>query len=185
MNRCWWCEGDPLYEHYHDTFWGRPQHDETKLFEFLSLELFQSGLSWITILRKQENFAHAFSQWNIAAIAAYGEQDQNRLLQDAGIVRNRKKIAAVIRNAQLYPDLVSEFGSLDAFVWSFQPPPEATPAGGFTRADVPLLIDEAKQMSKAFKKRGFAFTGPMVCMSLMQAAGIVNHHVVGCDLAPA
>jgi DNA-3-methyladenine glycosylase I len=184
MNRCWWCEGDPLYEDYHDTFWGKPQHDEQILFEFLSLELFQSGLSWITILRKQENFHEAFAGWDIAAIASFGDEDKERLLADRGIVRNRKKIEAVIQNARAYPALVEEFGSLDAFLWSFQPPPEATPRGGFTRENMPLLLDEAKSMSKALKKRGFSFTGPMVCTSLMQAAGIVNHHVAGCDLAP-
>ena len=184
MGRCWWCEGDETYETYHDEVWGQPEHDERKLFEMLSLELFQSGLSWITILRKQPAFKRAFVDWDIEAIAAFEEDDKQRLLGDASIVRNRKKIEAVITNARLYPELVKEFGSLDAFLLQFKPGPEATPLGGFTRETVPLMIDEAKAMSKAFKKRGFSFTGPMVCMSLMQAVGIVNHHVQGCDLHP-
>ena len=184
MNRCWWCKGDPIYEAYHDQVWGRPEHDERKLFEMLVLELFQSGLSWITILRKQENFARAFDGWDIERIAAYDETKIRALLEDAGIIRNRKKIEAAIKNAQLYPALAAEFGSLGAFLQQFAPPPEATPANGFTRENIPLMIDEAKAMSKALKKRGFSFTGPMVCMSLMQAVGIVNHHVQGCDLCP-
>ena len=184
MNRCWWCEGDPIYEAYHDSVWGRPEQDERKLFEMLSLELFQSGLSWITVLRKQEYFFKAFEGWDIERIAGYDEIKIGALLQDAGIIRNRKKIEAVIKNANLYPKLVEEFGSLSAFLIQYTPAAEDTPADGFTRENIPLMIDEAKAMSKALKKRGFSFTGPMVCMSLMQAVGIVNHHVQGCDLCP-
>ncbi len=179
MNRCWWCEGDPIYEAYHDHVWGVPEHDDVKLFEMLSLELFQSGLSWITILRKQENFKEAFAKWDIGRIAAFTDDDFERLLNDKGIVRNRKKIQAVIVNARLYPELVKEFGSLDAFLWGFKP--ETTPKEPFSRETLPLIIDEARMMSKSMKARGFSFTGPMVCMSLMQAVGIVNHHVAGCD----
>jgi len=182
MNRCWWCEGDPVYEAYHDNVWGEPEYDEGKLFEMLSLELFQSGLSWITILRKKDAFKRAFANWDVEKIAAFGEEDVARLLGDAGIVRNRKKIEAVITNAGLYPDLKKEFGSLASFLARFKP--ENPPTKAFTRENIPLILDEARAMSKTLKGRGFSFTGPMVCMSLMQAVGIVNHHVEGCDLAP-
>ena len=183
MNRCWWCEGDPLYEKYHDEVWGREERDEAKLFAMLSLELFQSGLAWITILRKEAAFRAAFAEWDIAAIARFEEPDILRLMADKSIVRNRMKIEAVINNARLYRPFVAEQGSLHRFIHGFAPS-EALPTGGFTRENLPLLLDEAKLMSKAFKKMGFKFTGPMVCMSLMQAVGVVNHHVQGCDLAP-
>ena len=184
MNRCWWCRGDALYEQYHDEVWGREEHDDRVLFEMLSLELFQSGLSWITVLRKRENFREAFAHWDVAAIAAFDESKQARLMEDKGIIRNRKKIAAVINNARLVPDIVAAFGSFDRYVHGFRPRERAVPKGGFRRESLPLLIDEAKSMSKDMKKRGFRFTGPMVCMSFMQAVGIINDHVHGCDLCP-
>ncbi len=183
MGRCWWCEGDPVYEKYHDRVWGRQETDESKLFAMLSLELFQSGLAWITILRKEEAFRAAFVHWDIAAIAQFEEADILRLLDDAGIVRHRKKIEAVINNARLYPQLQEHYGSLHTFLHGFAPV-APTPTGGFTRANLPLLLDEAQLMSKTLKKMGYKFTGPMVCMSLMQAVGVVNHHVQGCERAP-
>ncbi len=180
-NRCWWSVGDADYERYHDEVWGRPEHDDRALFEMLSLELFQSGLSWITILRKRDNFARAFAGWDIPRIAAFDDSDRERLLSDSGIVRNRKKIDAVIANARLIPAIESEFGGLDAYLWRFAPASRAVPEGGFTRETLPLMIEEANVMSKALKKRGFRFTGPMVCMSFMQAVGMINDHVRGCD----
>ena len=184
MQRCWWTNGDPLYEAYHDRVWGKPARDGRKLFEMLSLELFQSGLSWITILRKQEHFASAFAGWDIARIADFGEDDFNRLMNDAGIVRNRLKIEAVINNARRAPDLVAEFGGLAEYFWRFEPENRPIPPGGYDRDTLPNMIEEAKQMSKDLKKRGFKFTGPMVCMSFMQAVGIINDHINGCDLCP-
>jgi len=182
MNRCWWCKDDPIYMAYHDDVWGKPEHDDRKLFKMLVLELFQSGLSWITILRKEENFTRAFAHWDIEAIAAFEEDDRARLLADAGIVRNRLKIDAAIRNARLCSSLVQEFGSLDTYFRQFTPVARDVPKGGFEKGTLPLMIDEAKAMSKDLKKRGFGFTGPMVCMSFMQAVGIINDHVKGCDL---
>lgn len=184
VNRCWWCGNDPVYVAYHDQVWGRPERDDRKLFELLSLECFQSGLSWITILRKQAGFARAFAGWDLAAIAAFGPGDIERLMGDAAIVRNRKKIEAAINNAGLIPAVRRECGSFAAYVWRFEPRDRQVPAGGFTRETLPLMVDEAKQMSRDMKKRGFKFTGPMVCMSFMQAAGIINDHVRDCDLCP-
>lgn len=181
VNRCWWSVGDPDYERYHDEVWGKEQHEDRALFEMLSLELFQSGLSWITILRKQKNFARAFADWDIQRIAGFGQRGKERLLTDSGIVRNRKKIDAVIVNARLVPAIEQEFGSLDAYLWSFAPKSRQVPEGGFSRETLPLMIEEAQVMSKALKKRGFRFTGPMVCMSFMQAVGMISDHVRGCD----
>ncbi|MDJ0838601.1 MAG: DNA-3-methyladenine glycosylase I [Acidobacteriota bacterium] len=182
MNRCWWCEGDPIYEAYHDEVWGKPEHDDRNLFKMLVLEHFQSGLSWITILRKEDHFQRAFADWDPAVIAAFGEEDIARLLQDAGIIRNRKKIEAAINNAQICLEIVKEEGSLDRYFWSFAPKDRPVPKGGFTRGTLPNMIEDARVMSKALKKRGFKFTGPMVCMSFMQAVGMINDHVKGCDL---
>lgn len=182
VGKCWWCLGDPLYEHYHDNVWGQQEKDDRKLFEMLTLESFQSGLSWITILRKQDNFTKAFEGWDMARISAYGEADFERLMQDAGIVRNRKKIEAAINNAAKALAIIEEFGNLHDYFVTFAPKKRAVPKGGFTRETLPLMTDEAKVMSKDLKKRGFKFTGPMTCQSFMQAVGILNDHVKGCDL---
>lgn len=182
VNRCFWCHGDPIYEAYHDQVWGRPTEDERKLFEMLILELFQSGLSWITVLRKQDAFKAAFADWDIEAVAAFGEEDVARLLEDKGIIRNRKKIEAAVHNARLCLEIRQRPGGLNAYLKKFTPENRQVPKGGFTRQTLPLMIDEAKVMSKALKKDGFKFTGPMVCMSFMQAVGMINDHVAGCDL---
>ncbi len=182
VNRCSWCEGDALYEHYHDHVWGKEERRDAKLFEMLVLEAFQSGLSWITILRKQENFARAFAGWDLDKVAAFGAEDVARLMEDAGIVRNRKKIEAAIVNAARARELIAEFGDLFSYFERFKPVNRDVPQGGFPRGELPLMTEAAKQLSKDLKRRGFVFTGPMTCQSFMQATGFLNDHVKGCDL---
>jgi len=181
--RCFWCTSDPLYVAYHDQEWGRPSTDETHLFEMLSLELFQSGLSWLTILRKREAFREAFAIWNAEILATWGEKELEKLLLNPAIVRNRAKIRAVLNNARRLPVLKEKYGSLSEFLQQFVPQ-RTVPAGGFDRESLPLLLPEAHAAAAALRALGFSFTGPMVCMSLMQAVGIVNDHLRGCFLCP-
>jgi len=169
--RCSWGAGDPLYRTYHDQEWGRPVADDNRLFEKLCLEGFQSGLSWLTILRKRENFRRAFKSFDIDAVARFNQRSVDRLLQYAGIVRNRAKIEATVNNARRCIELRNERGSLAAYAWSFEP-----------RDEPPL--DQAHAMSKDLKRRGWAFVGPTTVFSFMQAMGLVNDHVVGCDIRP-
>ena len=181
LRRCFWAGKDADYCGYHDVEWGRPVADDTRLFEKLCLEGFQSGLSWLTILRKRENFRSAFAGFDIDAVAAFTERDVERLLQDAGIVRHRGKIEASINNARRAQDLRREAGSLAAFLWSFEPRPDVRP----DRLDYATLMKMAKTdastaMSKALKKRGFRFVGPTTAYALMQAMGMVNDHIEGC-----
>jgi DNA-3-methyladenine glycosylase I len=183
VDRCWWCVGDPLYERYHDTEWGRPVDDDIRLFEKLSLEGFMSGLSWLTILRKRENFRKAFKSFDPESVARFNARSVERLLGDAGIVRHRGKIEATINNARRYLDLRGEFGGLAAFAWSFEPDPRTRPR----RFDWPTLVslgasDEAKAMSKELKRRGWSFVGPTTVYSFMEAMGVVNDHVSACGL---
>ena len=183
--RCWWSGGDPLYRPYHDDEWGHPVDDDTRLFEKLCLEGFQSGLSWLTILRKRDNFRRAFDGFDPRAIARYDDADVERLLGDAGIVRHRGKIAATITNAQRYLDLVDERGSLAAYLWSFEPDPVTRP----TRLDREALMTmdttaESVALSKDLRRRGWAFVGPTTVYAAMQAMGIVNDHIQGCFCRP-
>src|SRR5688572_6908643 len=181
--RCWWCVGDPLYERYHDLEWGRPVADDTRLFEKLSLEGFQSGLSWLTILRKRENFRRAFKSFDPAAVARFDQKSLARLMGDAGIVRNRAKIEATINNARRYVEVVDEFGSLAAYVWRYEPAPRSRPK---TLTHAALLANttspEATAMSKDLRKRGWAFVGPTTAYAFMEAMGLVNDHLTGCAL---
>jgi DNA-3-methyladenine glycosylase I len=170
--RCWWGSSTPEYIAYHDDEWGRPVRDSRALFEKLSLEAFQSGLSWITILRKRENFRAAFAGFDVERVAAFGEADVARLLADAGIVRNRAKIDATIANARAAIDL-----DLAELVWSFEPEPRPRPR---TPADIPALTPESTALSKALKKRGFRFVGPTTVYAMMQACGLVDDHIAGC-----
>ncbi|HEX6492726.1 MAG TPA: DNA-3-methyladenine glycosylase I, partial [Candidatus Dormibacteraeota bacterium] len=179
--RCWWAGSDPLYLGYHDHEWGRPVDDDVRLFEKLTLEGFQSGLSWLTILRKRENFRRAFSGFDIEAIAGFGPRDVTRLLGDAGIVRNRAKIEATIGNARRCLDLVAEAGGLAAYAWSFEPDPATRPA----TLDWETLrglgpAPEAGAMSRDLRRRGWGFVGPTTVYSFMQAMGLVDDHVSGC-----
>jgi DNA-3-methyladenine glycosylase I len=176
--RCWWSLGDPEYIEYHDREWGRPSHDEVHLFEMLTLEAFQSGLSWITILRKREGFRQAFDEWDVDRIAAYGDSDRDRLLGDASIVRNRAKIDATIRNAGAVRELRAEATTLGELLWQFAPERSgAAPASG---DDLASVTPESTAMAKELKRRGFAFVGPTVAYALMEAVGIVNDHLEGC-----
>jgi DNA-3-methyladenine glycosylase I len=179
--RCWWSSGDPLYQRYHDTEWGRPVADDVRLFEKLTLEGFQSGLSWLIILRKRENFRRAFAGFDIDAVARFGPEDLERLLGDAGIVRNRAKIEATINNARRCAGVVEEFGSLAAYVWRFEPAPAARPTELDPAALAQLTTsDEAKAMSRDLRRRGWSFVGPTTAYAFMQAMGLVNDHLTGC-----
>jgi DNA-3-methyladenine glycosylase I len=179
-DRCWWCLGAPEYVDYHDRVWGRPMHDDRELFELLVLESFQSGLSWLTILRKREGFRRAFEGWDIGNVAAYGERDVDRLLADPGIVRHRGKIEAAIANAVATQRLYEEGETLDAVLWSFAPERKGArpPASGH---ELPSTTLESKAMAMELKRRGFRFVDPTTAYSLMQAAGLVNDHLDGCE----
>ena len=179
--RCGWCVGSPDYVAYHDREWGRPVHDDRRLFEKLCLEGFQAGLSWLTILRKREGFRAAFADFEPAAVARFGARDVRRLLADAAIVRHRGKIEATIHNAGRYLALVEECGSLDAYVWRYQPPASARPrkltlAALRAMATTPASI----AMSKDLKRRGWRFVGPTTVYAFMQAMGLVDDHLDGC-----
>jgi DNA-3-methyladenine glycosylase I len=176
--RCFWAVGGAdEYVAYHDDEWGQPVLSDGGLFERLTLEAFQSGLSWLTILRKRSAFRAAFAGFDVAAVAAFDDADRERLLSDAGIVRNRLKIDAAIANARAALPVIDEHGSLAAFFWGFRPEAHETPR---ERADWVAQSPESKAMAKELKKRGFRFVGPTTAYSLMQAAGIVNDHAAGC-----
>ncbi len=174
--RCPWATATPDYVAYHDEEWGRPIRDDQGLYERLTLEAFQSGLSWLTILRKRPAFRKAFADFDIRTVAGFDGADEARLLADAGIVRNRSKVAAAIRNARAAAELD---GGLAAFLWSFAPDPAGRSAPR-TLDDVPAQTPESKAMAKALKRNGFGFVGPTTCYALMQAAGMVNDHLVDC-----
>jgi DNA-3-methyladenine glycosylase I len=173
--RCDWGDSAPEYVRYHDEEWGTPLRGDAALFERLSLEGFQSGLSWLTILRKRENFRAAFAGFEIAAVAAFTDADRERLLADAGIVRNRAKIDAVIGNARAVLEAVPE--GLAELLWSFAPSVHQRPA---SMAEVPATSPESRAMARELKRRGFAFVGPTTAYALMQAAGLVDDHVTYC-----
>ena len=177
--RCWWCGDDPLYVAYHDEEWGVPVHDERDLFEFLCLEGAQAGLSWITILRKRDNYRRAFDDFDAERIAAYEDKKIQALLQDRGIVRNKLKVNGFVKNARATLALYDEGVSLDEFLWSFV---DGATIHNQRKAigDVPATSAESDAMAKALKKRGFTFVGSTICYALMQAAGLVNDHLVGC-----
>jgi DNA-3-methyladenine glycosylase I len=179
--RCSWAVGRPgpdfdLYRDYHDKEWGRPLRGRVALFERMSLEAFQSGLSWLTILRKRENFRRAFAGFDIGKVARFTDADVQRLMADAGIVRNRAKIDATIANARAVADLDSS-EDLSDLLWSFAPPTRPRPADG---SEIPSATDESKAMAKELKRRGFRFVGPTTAYALMQATGMVDDHVRDC-----
>jgi DNA-3-methyladenine glycosylase I len=177
MLRCPWALSTDDYVVYHDEEWGRPVHGDDALYERLSLEAFQSGLSWITILRRREGFRAAFADVKISSVAAFTDADRRRLLADAGIIRNRAKIDATLANARVLDDWSP--GELDALIWSYAPAPAAHPAPR-TLADVPAVTPESTALSKALKKRGLRFIGPTTAYALMQACGLVNDHLEAC-----
>jgi DNA-3-methyladenine glycosylase I len=179
--RCWWCVGDPLLQRYHDLEWGRPVADDPKIFEKLCLEGFQSGLSWLTILRKRDNFRKAFKSFDIPTVARFNARSVERLLQDPGIVRNRAKIEATINNARRCLALVKEFGSLATYVWSFEPDGDSRPERLDRATLMELTTDEAATaMSKDLKRRGWSFVGPTTVYSMMESIGLVNDHLSEC-----
>jgi DNA-3-methyladenine glycosylase I len=182
--RCFGGPDDPLMMRYHDEEWGVPVHDDRLMFEFLTLEGFQAGLSWRTILHKRQAFRTAFDNFAIEKVAQYTDADRERLLADAGIVRNRAKIAATIGNAQRTPEVLEELGSFERYIWSFADGKTLRSPGTITFETMPAQTPESEAMSKALKARGFNFVGPTICYAHMQAVGMVNDHVTACFLAP-
>ncbi len=178
-SRCSWAGGSPLMLQYHDTEWGVPAHDDRTLFELLTLEGAQAGLSWETILKKRENYRRAFDNFDAARIARYTERDVERLLADAGIVRNRLKVAATVNNAQRFLEVREEFGSFEEYIWRFV---GGRPIKNSFRAlsEMPAKTEESEAMSKELRRRGFKFVGSTICYAFMQAVGMVNDHTVGC-----
>jgi len=179
IKRCNWCEGHDIYMDYHDNEWGVPLHDDNMLFEFLILEGAQAGLSWLTILKKRENYRKAYDDFDPAIIAKYGARKKKQLLTNEGIVRNRLKIEASITNAKFFLDIQKEFGSFDNYIWQF--------TNGETRQNrwrsmktIPATTVESDVMSKELKKRGFKFVGSTICYAFMQATGMVNDHTTDC-----
>ena len=179
MKRCEWCGSDPLYVAYHDEEWGVPVHDDRVLFEYLTLEGAQAGLSWLTILKKRDNYRRAFDGFDYERVANYTDADIERLLGDAGIVRNRLKVTSTIDNARGVLDIRAEFGSLDAYLWRFV---DGIPVQNewANLADMPAKTDLSDAMSKDLKKRGFRFVGSTICYAFMQAVGMVNDHTTDC-----
>lgn len=178
LHRCTWCGTDPLYMEYHDKEWGKTTHDDKVLFEFLILEAAQAGLSWITILRRRENYKKAFAGFDVHKVAAFNNEDVERLMQDAGIIRNRLKIIAAIKNAQLFLEIQKAFGSFDKYMYSFMP--DGKPINN-TSGKTPATSPESDAISKDMKKRGFKFFGSTICYAHMQATGMVNDHVPECS----
>ncbi len=177
--RCAWSGDDALYIKYHDTEWGVPVHDDRKLFEMLCLEGAQAGLSWITILRKQENYRKAFDSFNAKKIAGYDSSKTRALLNNPGIVRNKLKIKSVIQNARAFLLIQKEFGSFDAYIWQFAGMKTKQPSRRSTK-HIPPSTKESDAMSKDLKARGFTFVGSTICYAFMQAVGMVNDHIVDC-----
>jgi DNA-3-methyladenine glycosylase I len=176
---CTWPGDDELMQAYHDNEWGTPLHDDRKLFEFLVLDAFQAGLSWKTILHKRKNFEKAFSGFDAKKIVKYDEQKVEALMQDAGIIRNRLKILATIKNAQHFLEIQQEFGSFDKYIWQFTG--HKTIVNNWkSTGQVPAKTAESDAMSKDLQKRGFKFVGSTICYAFMQAAGMVNDHMAGC-----
>ena len=178
--RCSWAGSDPLYQKYHDEEWGKPVYDDKILFEFLILEGAQAGLSWITILRRRENYRKAFANFEVREVAAFDEEDVDILMNDAGIIRNKLKVNGAITNAKLFIEIQKEFGSFSNYLWRFMPGEEPLQNQIVTMSDVPAQTEISDAMSKDMKKRGFKFFGTTICYAFMQATGMVNDHLVDC-----
>ncbi|MGI8891860.1 MAG: DNA-3-methyladenine glycosylase I [Bacteroidia bacterium] len=177
--RCDWCESSDLMRKYHDEEWGVPLHDDNKLFEFLVLDAFQAGLSWSTVLNKRENFRKAFHNYDIKKISRYSEKDINRLINDAGIIRNKLKINSAVTNAQKFLEVQKEFGSFDKYIWQFT---DGKPLVNKWKElkEIPAKTTQSDDMSKDLQKRGFKFVGSTICYAFMQASGMVNDHLPKC-----
>ena len=179
--RCWWCGTDPFYVAYHDREWGVPVRDDVRLFEKITLEGFQSGLSWLTILRKRENFRAAFDGFDFEKVARYGTRQVNARMKDAGIVRHRGKIESTINNAKRACEMVDEFGSIAAYVWHYEPAHDARPVTmDWSSLRQMGTTESSVRLSKDLKKRGWSFVGPTTMYAFMQAMGMVNDHLEGC-----
>jgi DNA-3-methyladenine glycosylase I len=186
VRRCFWGDSPPIYRAYHDSEWGFPVHDDTRLFEKLCLEGFQAGLSWLTILRKRENFRAAFAGFDFERVAGFGKRDVARLLTDEGIIRHRGKIEATINNAQRAVEMVEAEGSLAGYLWRFEPAPESRPRKITWGALAEMAqTPESRALSKDLKRRGWKFVGPTTVYAFMQAMGLVNDHVEGCAIRAA
>lgn len=179
LKRCSWAGTDPLYMEYHDKEWGKTTHDDKVLFEFLVLESAQAGLSWITILRRREGYRKAFAGFDVKKVAAFTDEDVERLMQDTGIIRNRLKILAAINNAQLFIKIQQEFGSFDKYLYSFMP--DGKSLVNHPERNIPASTPISDAISKDMKKRGFKFFGTTICYAHMQATGMVNDHLASCD----
>lgn len=178
--RCGWCGNDPLYVKYHDEEWGKPVYDDRVLFEFLILEGAQAGLSWITILRRREGYRQAFADFDVHKVAAFTDEDAARLMNDTGIIRNRLKVNAAIRNAKLFIAIQQEFGSFSNYMWGFVPDGKPVVNHLTDHRQAPARTELSDAISKDMKKRGFKFFGTTICYAHMQATGMVNDHVEGC-----
>ena len=179
ISRCPWCGADELYVRYHDEEWGVPVRDDQKLFEFIVLEGAQAGLSWLTILRRRENYRAAFANFDILKVARFGDDDVVRLLGDSGIIRNKAKIQSTIRNAKAFLNVAEEFGTFAEYLWRFVD--NRSIVNAWTDlSQIPAVTPLAEKISKDMKKRGFSFFGPTVCYAHMQATGMVNDHLTGC-----
>ena len=178
-SRCPWAGNDPIYIDYHDNEWGVPLHDDRKLFEFLLLDGFQAGLSWITILKRRTNYRKAFDHFDARKIAAYDSRKIKHLLGNKGIIRNKLKVEGAVQNAKSYLNILDEFGSFDDYVWKFTDGKTIRNTWK-TISQIPAWTNESIAMSKDLKKRGFKFVGPTICYAFMQAAGMVNDHLVSC-----
>lgn len=178
--RCSWCGSDPLYVKYHDEEWGKPVFDDKILFEFLILESAQAGLSWITILRKRENYRKAFAGFDAQKVANFSELDVERLLQDEGIIRNRLKITTSIKNARLFLEIQKEYGSFSDFIWGFLPNKMPIINYWTDHKSMPARTEISDRISADMKKRGFKFFGTTICYAFMQATGMINDHIEGC-----
>lgn len=178
IKRCKWCGTDPLYMEYHDNEWGKEIHDDKKLFEFLVLESAQAGLSWITILRRREGYRKAFAGFDVHKVAAFTDEDVERLMQDTGIIRNRGKITSAISNAKAFIEVQHEFGSFDKYLYSFML--DGKPINNFSDK-IPASTPVSDAIAKDMKKRGFKFFGTTICYAHMQATGMVNDHVPDCS----
>jgi len=181
IKRCSWCGTDPLYVKYHDEEWGKPVYDDKTLFEFLILEGAQAGLSWITILRRREGYRKAFADFEVQKVADFTAEDEERLMNDAGIIRNRLKVRAAISNAKLFIGLQQEFGSFSNYMWGFLPDKKPILNQVTGPADIPARTELSDAISKDMKKRGFKFFGTTICYAHMQATGMVNDHFIDCS----
>lgn len=180
QSRCTWCTNDQIYIDYHDHEWGRPVHEDEKLFEFLILEGAQAGLNWLTILKKRASYRLAFAGFQADIVARFTEEDKINLLSNLGIIRNSAKINSAINNARLFLDVQQEFGSFDAYIWAFMPGNQAIINHWKNAADIPASTEISVEISKNLRKRGFTFAGPVICYAFMQATGMVDDHLSSC-----